>query len=345
MGGQRVNTSATRGLPPGYGVAARPPTPVRWLRHSTQEVPKGDRFDFCHALIAGSRFESPLGERGDYFGDFRFAVTPGGIDFVEMIVDPCASRFGAGGDDTSVVIGVLNAGYMHIRHGKDQTFALQAGAGPVVFDPGRPMTARTSRTDTSYLRFSRAEIMEALGGDAVPRGMAVRPLPPNLLTAQLQACVHGLKSGSCEGVAAGAALRAARALVLVALAGTRGAGHHWSDALDDALFDAAIHQLAYHVANPRVTVEEIAATLGCSRAQLYRVFAVRGEGVEQRLRGLRMQQAAALLTARPRLALDLIAERCGYGESMAFRKAFLRHFGMTPRDWAAAQPAADSVGV
>lgn len=338
-----MNASATQGLASGYGVAATPEAAVTWVRHSTQEVSKGDRFDFCRTLI-GRRFESPVGKRGDYFGDFTYAVTSGVIDFVEMNVDPCVSHFGAGGDDTSVVIGVLNAGYVHIRHCKDQTFALQAGAGPVVFDPGRPMTARTSRTDMSYLRFSRAAIVDAVGGDAVPRGMAVRPLPPTPLTAQLQACVRELRR--CQaGVATGAALRAARALALVALAGTRSAGHHWSDALDDALFDAAMHQLALHVANPRVTVEEVAATLGCSRAQLYRVFAVRGEGVEQHLRYLRMQQAADLLTARPHLALATIAQRCGYGESVAFRKAFLHHFGMTPRDWRAARPAADGVVV
>lgn len=340
-----MNTSATQEPASGHEPVAAPPTPVTWARHSTWEVPKGDRFDFCRTLIAGSRFESPLGKRGDYFGDFRFAVTPGGIDFVEMIADPCTARFGTGGDDTSVVIGVFNAGHMYVRYGKDQALDVQAGLGPVMFDPGRPMTASTSRTGVSYLRFSRAAIVDAVGGDAVPRGMAVRPLPPTQLTAQFLACIRGLQTGSCDGMAAASALRAARALVLVALAGTRGAGHHWSDALDAALFDAALHQLAHHVANPRVTVDEVAATLGCSRAQLYRVFAVRGEGVEERLRWLRMQHAAGLLAAHPHLDVDMIAERCGYGESMAFRKAFRRHFGMTPRDWRAAQPAAVGVVV
>lgn len=339
-----MDDSATQRLASGHDAVATP-TPVRWVHHSTQEVTRADRFDFCRTLIAGSRLESPLGTSGDYFGDFKCAVTLGGVDFVAIDADPCFCRFGAGGDDTSVVIGGLNAGYMHIRHGKDQTFALQAGVAPVVFDTGRPMTTRTSRTGMSYLRFSRAAIVDAVGGDAVPHGMAVRPLPPTLLTAQLEACVRGLRSGSCDGVAAAAALRTARALVLVALAGTRSAGHHWSEALDDALFDAAIHQLAHHIANPRVTVEKIAATLGCSRAQLYRVFAVRGLSVEKRLRGLRMQHAAELLGRYPCLAFDRVAERCGYGESVAFRKAFRRQFGMTPRDWRAAQPAADSAVV
>lgn len=311
------------------------------MRYSTQEVPRGDRFDFCRTLIAGSRFESPLGRRGDYFGDFRFAVTSGVIEYVEMEVDPCFSRFGAGGDDSSVVVGVFNAGHMHIRHGKDQTLDVHAGLGPVMFDPGRPMTARTTHIDTSYLRFSRAAIVDAVGGDAVPRGMAVRPLPSSPLTGQLQDCVRALKTGSREGAAA--TLQVARALVLVALAGSRGGGHHWSDALDDALFDVAIHQLAQHVGNPGVTVEQVAATLGCSRAQLYRVFAARGEAVEECLCTLRMQHAARLLVAHPRLDLDLIAQRCGYGESMAFRKAFRRHFGMTPRDWRAAQHGAEDV--
>lgn len=335
-----MNTSATQTLLSGHDSVDAPQLPVTWVHHSTQEVPAGDRFEFCRALATGSRLECPLGARDDYFGDFRYALTPGGVNFVEMKADPCASRYGAGGDDTAIVIGVVNAGHMHIRHGKDQAQALHAGSGPVVFDPGRRMTSRNSRIDTSYLRISRAAIVEAVGGDAVPRGMALRSLPPTLLSAQLQACVRGLRQGGCDGVAAAATLRAARALALVALAGTRSAGHHWSDALEDALFDAALHQLGQHVANPRVTVGAVAATLACSRAQLYRVFAARGEGVEERLRWLRMRHAAKLLTAYPRLAFDTIAERCGYGDSVAFHKAFRRHFGMTPRDWRAAQSAA-----
>ncbi|QBB69040.1 helix-turn-helix domain-containing protein [Pseudolysobacter antarcticus] len=54
----------------------------------------------------------------------------------------------------------------------------------------------------------------------------------------------------------------------------------------------------------------------------------------------RMQHAAKLLTAWPRLAFDTIAERCGYGDPAGFHKAFRRHVGMTPRDWRAAQSAA-----
>lgn len=335
-----MNTSATQTLLSAHNSVDALQLPVTWVHHSTHEVPAGDRFEFCRALATGSRLECPLGARDDYFGDFRYALTPAGVDFVEMNADPCASRFG-GGDDTAIVIGVVNAGYMHIRHGKDQAQALHAGSAPVVFDPGRRMTAHTSRIDTSY-RISRAAIIDAVGGDAVPRGMAVRSLSPTLLSAQLQACVRGLRQGGSDGVAAAAALRAARALALVALASTRSAGHHWSDALEDALFDAALHQLGQHVANPRVTVEAVAATLACSRAQLYRVFAARGEGVEERLRWLRMRHAAELLTAWPYLAFDTIAERCGYGDPMAFHKAFRRHFGMTPRDWRAAQSAASS---
>jgi AraC-like DNA-binding protein len=326
---------------PGYNAMNAPQTPITWVRHSTQEVPAGDRFEFCRALATGSRLERPLGARDDYFGDYRYALTPGGVDYVEMDADPCAARFGAGGDDTTVVIGVVNAGHMHIRHGRDQTLALDADTGPVVFDPGRPMTARTSRLGTSYLRISRTAIIEAVGGDAVPRGMAVRPLPPTVLTAQLMACVRGLRHGSGDDVATATVLREARALVLVALAGTRRAGHHWPDALEDALFDAALHQLRHHVADPRVTVEAVAATLGCSRAQLYRVFAARGEGIAEHLRGLRMRHAAKLLATHPHVAIDTIAERCGYGESNSLHKAFRRHFGMNPRDWRAAARDAD----
>lgn len=314
--------------------------PARWLHRSSREVPAGDRFDFCRQLAVGAHIERLLGARGDFFGDFRYTTTPDGIDFAEIAIDPCESRFGPGGDDTFVDIGLVNAGTAHIRHGRDQTLVLDAQAGPVLFDPARPLTVRTTRSDLFYLHLPRAAVVAAVGGAAVPRGAAVRPLAPGVLTTQLGACLRGLQLGSTQGAAAvGATLHTARALALVILASVRGAGHHWPGELDASLYRAARHQLAQRVADPRATADDIAGVLGCSRAQLYRLFAARGESVAGELRRLRMRRAAVLLRAQPHAAIAVIAGRCGYGEPIAFDKAFRRHFGMTPSDWRAARAA------
>lgn len=308
-----------------------------WLHRSTREVPKRDRFDFCRELAIGSHIERPLGACDDFFGEFKYTTTADGIDFGEIGIDACVSRFGPGGDDAFVDIGLINTGTMRISHGRDQRLTLHAGSAPVLFDAARPMTTRTSRSDMAYLRLPRVEVVAAVGGEAVPRGMAVRPLVPSVLTAQLNACLQRAQRGSAQedGTVVADALRSARALALVALANVRGAGHHWPGVLDAALYRAACHQLAQRAGDPHVTAEAVAAILGCSRAQLYRLFAARGESVAGCLRELRMQRAAVLLRAQPYLTVGRVANRCGYSEPIAFDRAFRRRLGMTPSDWRA----------
>lgn len=317
-------------------VAARAPAAGIWQHCSTRGVPKRDRFDFWRQLPVGTAVERPLGARGDFFGEFRGTATPEGIGYAELDVDPCVCRFGRDNPDV-VQVGLIAAGHMHIRYARDGRFAWGAGNGLMLFDCGRPMTTVTSRCELVYVTLPRAAVVAALGGDTIPRGMAVRPLAPSVLKADLTACLRGLQRDPARTAAeVAAAVRTAGALALVALAGVRGAGHRWPQQLDAALYRAARHQLSLHVADPLVTVSAVAAALGCSRAHLYRLFAVRGESVGGVLYALRMQQAAALLRAHPQVAISAVASRCGYGEPAAFGKAFRRRFHMTPGDWRAA---------
>lgn len=305
-----------------------------WQRRSTREVAKADRFEFWRQFAAGAHMERPLGARGDFFGEFEYAATSDGVVFGKFEIDPCVSRFGPGRDDAMVDIGMLNAGVMHIRYGRDQALALHAGAGLVLFDPARPMTTHTTRSNLAYLSLPRSAVVAALGGDAIPRDAAVRPFAPGALAAQLAACLRGLQG---EGAAAVTdALHTASALALVALANLRGVGHHWPGELEAALYRAACYQLTLHTADPRARVAAVAAVLGCSRAQLYRLFAAHGQSVSGYLYELRMQQAATVLRTRPVIPVGALTLLCGYGEPAAFNKAFRRRFGMTPRDLRAA---------
>jgi AraC-like DNA-binding protein len=124
-------------------------------------------------------------------------------------------------------------------------------------------------------------------------------------------------------------------LALVVLARDQGAGHHWPDVLEQALYQAACHRLMQSVAEPFLTASFLAAELGCSRAQLYRVFAAHGTSVAGYLYELRMRRAARLLVERPGVAIGTIAMQCSYSGPIAFDKAFRRCFGMTPGDWRA----------
>ncbi len=284
----------------------------------------------------GAHVEPPRGGGGDFFAQARNTGTPDGIGFVDYEVDPCTTRFGSGADESMVEIGLLYAGRMRVRHGKNQTSVLHAGDGPVLFDAARPLIIQTPRCAGAHLYVPRAAVELALGDDAVPRGSALRPLPSDPVAAQLVQCLRSLHGESSQDAAqVVATLHTAHALALVALANTRDAGHRWPGELEAALYAAACHQLVQHIANPRVTVDEVAATLQCSRAQLYRLFAARGQSVAGYLRELRMQRAATWLTTRPELAIGVISDGCGYSDLVSFDKAFRRRFGMAPRDWRA----------
>lgn len=314
----------------GEGLVAQSP----WQRRCTDEVPRAERFEFWQQFPAGSHMERPLGDGRDFFGEFAYTATPDGILFGAFTIDPCASRFGDEAEPGFVDIGMVKAGTMHIRYGQGQALVLKPGAGPTVFDPAQPLTTRTSRCDLAYLRLPRAAVEAALGAPAIPVGAAVRPLPVGAITAQLGACLQELRPDARDTLAVvNDRLHAARALALVALAASRGPGHHWPGALDTALYRAACCLLARNMADPRTTAEAISATLHCSRAQLYRVFAARGESVAGRLRELRMQRAAELLSGHPGSPVGAIAPRCGYSDPIGFDKAFRRRFGMTPTAW------------
>lgn len=309
-------------------------TPAVWLYRSTGEAPARDRFDFWRHLQIGSHMVCPLAARADFFADYSATTAPGGIGFAAMRLDPCVSRFGPGGDDTMVDIGIIAAGSMHIRYGRDQTLTLNAAAGPVLFDAARPMTTVTTRCNLVYLHLPRAAVVTALGAGGMAQIGVARALPRGALATQLMACLRGLHAGSAASAASvGATLGLARALALVALAKLRGEGHHWEGGLDDALHAAAQHQLAQGLADPRLTADAVAGVLGCSRARLYRLFAARGETVAGDLRELRLRHAATLLRASSQAPISAIAADCGYGEPVAFAKAFRRRFGLAPRAW------------
>lgn len=304
-------------------------------RRSSSEVPAAERFEFCREMAIGSHIEPPAGTTEDFRGDFAYAVTRGGIGYVQTAIDPCVSHFGAGNYDSVVDIAVLSAGTMHIQRDRDQRQILSAGDMPVLFDPAQPLTIRSSRTKFAALRLPRTAVDAALGHGAREGSRAIQALPSTTLGSELATCFKQLERASSQPALPEAVLSTAGALALVLLAHRRGPGHRWPGILHPALYLAARHQLALGVANPALTVDTIAATLGCSRAQLYRLFAEHGQGIAGELNRLRMQQAGNLLRSHAAVGVGVIATRCGYAEPAAFDKAFRRHYGMTPRDWRA----------
>jgi len=73
---------------------------------------------------------------------------------------------------------------------------------------------------------------------------------------------------------------------------------------------------------------------------LYTLFASEDQSVARYIRGLRSRRiAAALLTTGSSFAE--LAARYGFSSSDSARRAFIREFGMPPRDYRAHQPDAN----
>lgn len=82
------------------------------------------------------------------------------------------------------------------------------------------------------------------------------------------------------------------------------------------------------------SADAIARALGCSRRTLHRQLAAAGTSFQDVLEALRRELAAQWLGVLPQQEL---AERLGYSEARAFRRAFQRWHGVSPSAWLAAR--------
>lgn len=92
-----------------------------------------------------------------------------------------------------------------------------------------------------------------------------------------------------------------------------------------------IMETEYH---SQLTVEEIAKRLHVSKGYFFNVFkAETGKTPQKYLEKVRMSKSTVLLTMR-RLNVTLTAASVGYPDVFAFSRAFKRHFGVSPTEYA-----------
>lgn len=100
------------------------------------------------------------------------------------------------------------------------------------------------------------------------------------------------------------------------------------------LHHGALALMARDCTNPQLKPDHIAQALGCSRATLYRAFALAGTGVSAAIWEARLNHAAHMLQSPACAALLIIeiALRSGFADHSSFDRMFKRRFGMTPGD-------------
>ena len=102
---------------------------------------------------------------------------------------------------------------------------------------------------------------------------------------------------------------------------------------DEALMERIMRSVNAHLSEPNYNVDEMAADVGISRAQLHRKMKeITGTSTGKFLRNLRMEQAARLLR-EGKINISQIADRVGYADQSHFSVAFKTHFGLSPSEY------------
>jgi AraC-like DNA-binding protein len=96
----------------------------------------------------------------------------------------------------------------------------------------------------------------------------------------------------------------------------------------------ALEFIRAHLDDPSLDASTVAAALFVSRRRLYQLFDD-GQGVSERIRGMRIERAKALLAdpAGGARGLAEVARECGFVSPAHFSRAFRQAVGQTPREF------------
>src|SRR5262249_49908181 len=103
----------------------------------------------------------------------------------------------------------------------------------------------------------------------------------------------------------------------------------------EAIFVRACRLITLQSADPHLTPNKIAHTIGVSTRLLQRIFAERGQTVMKRVFDDRVNRSAKLLRAQDAVHRSItdVAFSCGFNDSAHFTRSFAARMGMTPSQW------------
>ncbi|MEU4745157.1 AraC family transcriptional regulator [Actinosynnema sp. NPDC023658] len=96
----------------------------------------------------------------------------------------------------------------------------------------------------------------------------------------------------------------------------------------------ALEYMREHLSDPTLSADRVAEALFISRRRLYQLFDD-GQGVSERIRGLRIDRAKALLAdpAKAARGIGEIAKDCGFVSAAHFSRTFRQVVGRTPSEF------------
>ena len=113
------------------------------------------------------------------------------------------------------------------------------------------------------------------------------------------------------------------------------AGHATAQSQREVLRERIKQYVAQHLADPSLTVDQIASALHCSRRQLYNAFAEEADGVAGYVLAQRLEACRRLLADRAQghRSLTDIALSLGFQNMAHFSRVFRSHLGLSPSDF------------
>ena len=302
---------------------------------TTDGVAPAERLDYWREVVLRRMVPTKaLTEARPFRGRLRRIIGFDG-ELIEHASDPImatrsARRCRADDCDDITVDLMMDCADAHLDHGTER----RVRPGDLcVMDYSRPIEVMRSRHRAVGIILSRWRVRDVLGDDL--SALAGRRLPARGIGALLQSHMRLTLDEAPQLTPAEriAAVAAAVDMALAALAlertGNADVAEH-----GDAFYHAARALIDRDCANPELTPDLVAVSLGCSRASLYRAFVRHGESVAAIIWATRLAQARRMLLSSTHLGLNVseIAFRSGFVDQSTFNRMFKRRYGLTPRE-------------
>lgn len=306
------------------------------MRHiSTGGLAPREQYDYWRSLFPNVDIQVPRAvARTGFRGSLTQLAGEDGVLFNAFEAGASVNRFRASPAESLFCVTLLRAGRVEFTDARGSSLVTTGGL--FLLDHSRPVVTQNSLYAFSHLMLPRQLVLDALGGDPLSSEGLLRldgdRLAPFLFSQLELLSAHGSRLEERERLAA---IRAAVDLSFALLQGRLPRAPDVGAGAEEGLFAAAKLYIRRHAHEPSLTAELVAASVGCSRARLYRLFAARGVGVFELIRETRLERGRRRLAEQPLAPVHVIAAECGFSDPPTFNRAFKRRFGMSPSEWRA----------
>lgn len=237
-------------------------------------------------------------------------------------------------DRESYLIGLVVRGHRHYAEDKAGVATSKPGQF-FVFDNRGYSRVAWSDHDAIHISLPRAELERAVGGripspDAMCHALERSRMAPALKSLMQVTAAQMAMANDAER--AFMLNQITQMAFFMCEAASADLHDHKGPAQSD-LMAVAMQLIEQDLANPNLSVAQLQAKLGCSRATLYRAFASAQIGVSDLITDMRVERAKTMLTHSPDMPINLVATRCGWYDSASFARAFRRREGVSPSEF------------